>query len=186
MRFASLVLTALFFSGLAVGQTTTVRGYAGYYGCGPYIPLVTTPQISLETVAPSPVGASNATYGLVAGASNATLSIVSSNVSPTYIQPVWYQGGTTPWIVSPEVQLPFAQAPVEVREREQRREERREAGARAWTYYASEEKTASPVEAAQAARTGKHAARAYTNQDVERQSQKNGLVHYDNKTEQIK
>jgi hypothetical protein len=184
MRFATLLLMALSLSSLALGQTTTLRGYAGYYGCGPYIPLVTTPEVSLETVAPSPVGASNATYGLEAGARDSTLSIVHSNVSPTYTQPVWYSGGTTPLIVSPQVQLPFAQAP-ERREREERREER-ELHARAWTYFASEEATVSPVEAAQAIRTAKHAVRTYTNDDVERQNQKNGFVHYDNKTEQIK
>lgn len=188
MRFWTLVLVALSFSSLALAQTTAVRGYAGYYGCsGPYVPLVTTPEVSLETVAPSPVGATNATFGLEAGARDSTLSIVHSNVGPTFTQPVWYGGGTTPVIVSPEVQLPFVEPSLEIRERrEERREERRQARTRGWTYIASEEATASPVEAAQASKTEKHAARTYTNQDVERQNQNNGLVHYDNKTEQIK
>lgn len=185
MRFGTLVLVAFSFSSLAFGQTTSVRGYAGYYGYGPYIPLVTTPEVSLETVAPSPVGASNATYGLVAGARNSTFQIVPSNISPSYTRPVWYSGGTTPLISSPAVELPFARA-AERREREERREEHHEAAARAWTYFASEEAVASPVEAAQSARSAKHAARTYTNQDVERQNQNNGLVHYDNKTEQIR
>src|SRR5450631_2229164 len=44
------------------------------YGCGPYVPLVSTPMVSLQTVSPNPVGASNATTGLVAGATNGTLS----------------------------------------------------------------------------------------------------------------
>jgi hypothetical protein len=42
-----------------------------------------------------------------------------------------------------------------------------------WTYYAGRAQAGSPVEAAVAAKGGKKAARTYTNQDVERVSQKN-------------
>src|SRR5258708_23802822 len=107
MRLFTMVCAALFVSTLAVGQTTPIHGYVGY-GYGPYVPLVTTPEISLETVSTSsPVGARNATGGLSAGARNSTLSMGSGNVSAVYTQPVWYSGGTTPMISSPSVQLPI-------------------------------------------------------------------------------
>ena len=43
----------------------------------------------------------------------------------------------------------------------------------AWTYYAGRAEAASAVAASLAARSGRHAARTYTNQDVERMSEKN-------------
>ena len=63
--------------------------------------------------------------------------------------------------------------------------ERTEAALRAWSFYSAVEET-SPAEASATAKTGKHAARTYSNQDVEQQNQKNGTVKYDGKTEQIK
>jgi hypothetical protein len=59
-------------------------------------------------------------------------------------------------------------------------------GARMWTYYASSEQTASAVEASAAAKSGKHATRTITNQDIDQENQKTGNVKYDGKTEQIK
>jgi hypothetical protein len=61
------------------------------YGCGPYVPLITTPMLSLQTVSPNPVGATNATTGLVAGATNSTLSQIQGSTSSEYTEPVWYQ-----------------------------------------------------------------------------------------------
>ena len=51
MRSVSLAVLVLVFSALAVGQSG-IRSVPGYcsYGCGPFIPLVTTPTVSLETV----------------------------------------------------------------------------------------------------------------------------------------
>jgi len=188
MRLLSLIFAVVLLSCVALAQTPiTVR--TGYYGCsGPYIPLVTTPQISLETVSAAPVGASNATYGLTAGATNATLSNVTGNLGGVYTQPVWYAGGTTPLISSPAVQLPVPIAQMQYGERREheREHERAEAAPRAWIYYASEEETSSAVDASASARTGRHAARTITNQDVQQQNQKNGFVKYDGKTEQIK
>jgi hypothetical protein len=187
MRLLSLVFALVLLSCVALAQTPiTVR--TGYYGCGPYIPLVTTPEISLRTVSAAPVGASNATYGLTAGATNATLSNVTGNLGGVYTQPVWYAGGTTPLISSPAVQLPVPIAPMQYAERREheREHEHAEATSRAWIYYASEEETSSAVDASASARTGRHAARTITNQDVEQVNQKNGSVKYDGKTEQIK
>jgi hypothetical protein len=182
-----VALCAALLSSAAVGQV--IPTVAGYEGCSaPYIPRLTTPEVSLQTVSAAPVGASNATYGLAAGATNATLSNVTGNVGGTYTQPVWYAGGTTPFISSPAVQLsvPLVQ-PHNIARRERERErEVAEAAPRAWIYYASENETSSPVDASASARTGQHAARAITNQDVEQENHKNGFVKYDGKTEQIK
>src|SRR4029077_6938113 len=109
MRSVSLAVLVLVFSALAVGQSG-VRSVPGYcsYGCGPYIPLVTTPTVSLETVSPSPVGASNATGGLLARAGNSPLPMVPGNTGPFYTEPVWSSGGGSP-MVSPAVRLPHAE-----------------------------------------------------------------------------
>jgi hypothetical protein len=189
MRTLIVLCAAALLSSVAVGQV--VPANVGYDGCGaPYIPRLTTPEVSLQTVSAAPVGASNATYGLTAGATNATLSNVTGNVGGTYTQPVWYAGGTTPLISSPAVQLsvPVAQAhmPGIYRREGEREHERAEASPRAWIYYASEEETSSAVEASASARTGRHATRTITNQDVDQENHKNGFVKYDGKTEQIK
>src|ERR1700688_2089112 len=79
-------------------------GYSScFYGCGPFVPLVTTPEISLQQFSPNPVGASNATTGLIAGATNSTLSQVQGSTSSVYTVPVWYQGGAP--LITPEVHL---------------------------------------------------------------------------------
>ncbi len=182
-----IALCAALLSSVAVGQVMPT--VTGYEGCGaPYIPRVTTPEVSLQTISAAPVGASNATYGLTAGATNATLSNVTGNLGGTYTQPVWYAGGTTPLISSPAVQLsvPIAQMHNVVRREREKEHEIAEAAPRGWVYYASEEEASSPVEASASARTGRHAARTITNQDVEQENHKNGFVKYDGKTEQIK
>ena len=72
-----LILTAVVLMAVAAfGQPPFRPGYGpcGVYGCGPFIPLLTTPEISLQQFSPNPVGASNATTGLIAGATNSTLS----------------------------------------------------------------------------------------------------------------
>ena len=186
-----IFFAALLLSSAAFAQTVVPRVPGNFgYGCGPYIPMVTTPEVSLETVSADPVGASNATYGLHAGATNSTLSEsnVNGNVGGTYTQPVWYAGGTTPLISSPAVQLavPVAQAQNMARMEREREHERAEGAAKPWTYYAGEEETASPVAASAAAHSMRPPARTITNQDVQQVNQNNGLVKYDGKTEQIK
>jgi hypothetical protein len=191
MRILTVLCASVLLSSIAFSQSM-VPGRPGFVGCGggPYIPMVTTPQVSLQTVSPSPVGASNATWGLVAGATNATLSVsnVNGNVGGTYTQPVWYAGGTTPLISSPAVQLPvpIAQNQNMARMEREREHERMASVDRAWVYFASEEETASPVAASVAAKSNRPAARTITNQDVEKVNQNNGSVKYDGKTEQIK
>lgn len=188
MRILAIFCAAILLSCAALAQNT-VAAQRGYYGCGAqYIPFITTPEVSLDTVSASPVGASNATYGLVAGATNGTLSIhnVNGNLGGVYTQPVWYAGGTTPLISSPAVQLSVPVAQEQIIGRREHRYERTEAEARPWVYYASEEETSSAVEASTSARSAPHAGRTITNQDVEKVNQNNGFVKYDGKTEQIK
>ena len=183
MRFLTTICASVLLSALAFGQMPNRQG--GAYGYGPYVPLITAPQISLQTVSPSPVGATNATSGLLAGARNSTLSMIDGNTSSEYTQPVWYSGGGAPIISTPEVSLnPRPLHGAHVRMEEPGRE-RAEARSEAWTYFASNEETSSPVEAAGAAKTGKRATRTITNQDVDNENQKNGTVKYDSKTEKI-
>jgi hypothetical protein len=187
MRILIALCAAAFFSCAAVGQV--VPAIVGYDGCGaPNFPRLTTPEVSLQTVSANPVGASNATYGLTAGATNGTLSNVTGNLGGTYTQPVWYAGGTTPLVSSPAVELSVPVVRMHNMERMERERdhERAEGQGRAWVYYASTEETASAVDASTAARTGRHATRTITNQDVDQQNSKNGFVKYDGKTEQIK
>jgi hypothetical protein len=193
-RFAVLC-SILLLSVLSFGQNG--RGIAGYcpYGCGPYVPLITTPSLSFATVSPNPVGATNATGGLIAGATNSTLSEVSGNTDAVYTMPVWYSGGQTPRISPIVAGSPRPQGPPPpmaapaVHEREMRHLERAERAEEvhgepatevAWTYFTSGQPTTGSGEA-----TERHAGRSYSNDDVTRQNQKNGEVKYDSKTEKI-
>ena len=153
------------------------------FGCGPFIPLVTTPMVSLQQVSPNPVGASNATTGLVAGATNSTLSQISGNTSSVYTEPVWYQGGGAPLTTSavhlwPE---PVGHPMHAMHEEKGAREEARTA----WVYIGGIEPTANAMGAAGVAKGGKKAARTYTNEDVERQNQNNGNVKMKGKSEKL-
>lgn len=184
MRTVTVICSILLLSALGFGQSV-VRGIPGYcpYGCGPYVPLITTPHLWFATISPNPVGATNATGGLVAGATNATLSEVSGNIDAVYTMPVWYSGGGTP-LISPAVNAPVyaAMEGMEYRERAARR---REAARSAWIYFSSAEQAPSPVQAASAAKGLRRAARSYSNEDVKRQNQQNGLVKYGGKTQKV-
>jgi hypothetical protein len=100
-----LILTAVVLMTVAAfGQQPVPRPYgACFYGCGPFIPMVTTPEVSLQQFSPNPVGASNATTGLIAGATNSTLSQIDGSTSSVYTVAVWYQGGAP--LMTPDVRL---------------------------------------------------------------------------------
>jgi len=181
MRGFMVGLAVVVFSAMAFGQGGE-RGIPEYclYGCGPFIPLVTTPSVRFETVSSSPVGATNATGGLQAGARDATLSMNDSNTDAVHTEVVWYSGGGSPAVARP-VWLPHAEAihPEGVRlegvhpEGMGMRDGHGERGAGEeahphWTYYVGAAGSASPVDASMAAKSGKHAVRTYTNADVER------------------
>jgi hypothetical protein len=158
------------------------------FGCGPFVPLITTPSVSFQQVSPNPVGASNATTGLVAGATDSTLSQVSGNTSSVYTEPVWYQGGGAP-LTSSAVHLwpePLAHPMHGMREEHAEMDHGKREEARAtWIFYSGSEHTMSPTGASVNAKGVKKAARTYTNEDVERQNQNNGNVKYDGKTEKL-
>jgi hypothetical protein len=153
------------------------------YGCAPFVPRITTPMLSLQQYSPNPVGASNATTGLVAGATNSTLSQISGNTSSVYTVPVWYRGGDAPLTTS-DVHLwpePIGHPMQMMHPDHGRREEARAE----WIYFSGYEHTANAMGAASAAKSGKKAARTYSNEDVDRQNQNNGNVKYKGKTEKM-
>lgn len=179
----------------AFGQGPVPYSGACFYGCGPYVPRITTPELNLQQVSPNPVGASNATTGLIAGATNSTLSEVNGSTSSTYTVPVWLQGGGAP-LISPEVQLWPEPIGREGRGfhgemREGRPGEGRvgeEHGPRVeahanWSYYSGEEYAAAPAGVAPKgiAKPG----HVYNNDDINRLNEKNGMVKYDGKSEKI-
>ena len=182
MRLFTASLATLLFSGLALSQVP-MRGLPGTYG--PYVPLITTPEISLQTASPASVGASNATYGLEAGARNSTFETMNANSSSNYTEPVWYSGGGAP-VISPEVAL--EPRPMHMRREmhimmEEHHGEHAEAAAREWTFMgASEMET--PIDTS-AGKSARHATKTITNDDIERANQNTGNVKYDGKTEKI-
>jgi hypothetical protein len=194
MRLFTILCTALVLSGLAAAQTGQNYAGRGYgYSYGPYVPLVTTPEISLQSYPVGPtVGATNATGDLAAGARNSTLSMHSGISSTVYTQPVWYSGGTTPLMSHPSVRISQGISQEEPgmmmqpsAMRMEHMEHQRAEGQRTWTYF-GETELASAAEASGSAKNAKRAGRSYTNQDVENENQKNGTVKYGGKTEQIK
>jgi hypothetical protein len=167
MGFCALLLL----SGLAAGQVIVISGSANHWTppgmyAAPSVPLVTTPSIALGTVFPS-VGASNGTAENIAGATNATLSIDTAGPSAAFAQPRWY--GTA---AMPEVEV---EAASEVR------------GSGEGFEFGAAVFQSSYGAAQLAAKAGprEHAARVYTNQDVEAVNHTNGLVKYRDKTEHV-
>jgi len=189
MRPYLVLMAVVLTSVMAFGQQPFPHPAYGpcLYGCGPYVPLVTTPMISLQTVTPNPVGASNATTGLVAGATNSTLSEIQGSTSSEYTAPVWYQGGGAP-IMTPQVHLSPERLGREghVMHEAMGEEHGPHAEARGgWTYFTGREHTASAAGAASEAKSFKKAARVYTNDDVTRQNDANGTVKHGGKTEKM-
>ncbi len=153
MRSLPVLFSVLLFTALGFGQNG--RAIPGYcpYGCGPYIPMLTTPSLSFATVSPNPIGATNATGGLVAGATDSTLSEVSGNTDAVYTMPVWYSGGQTPLISPLAAGSPTSQESPEVNPPEHRRgmrhmeasEEamnRQPAPEQAWIYFSAADQAA--------------------------------------------
>lgn len=183
MRSAILTCLLLLLSAVAFGQAAE-RGVPGFcpYGCGPFIPMLTTPIMSFTTVSPNPAGATNATGGLLAGARNSTLSEVNGNTDAVYTEPVWKSGGGIP-LISPAVNSPVGGMRMLRREGREQPAQTAAAPAQPWVYFSAAER--GDLGRASAA-TGVHPAkRAYTNQDIDQLNQQIGTVHYDNKTEKI-
>jgi len=184
MRLFTAFCATLLCSALALGQGPA-RGYTGPYTYGPFVPLVTTPEVSLQTAAPAPAGARNATYGLEAGARNSTFETLNEQGSSNYTETVWNSGGGAP-VISPEVSLEARRVRAHREMHLMMREhegENVEAGSREWTYFgASAMDTAVDTSAGKSAR---HATRTITNDDIDKANQNTGNVKYNGKTEKI-
>ena len=177
MRSLSVLCLLLLLAGFAAAQATVIGGSASSwvpaYGvyAAPYVPLVTTPSVTLSTVSPNPVGASNATWGNVAGATNATLSseFVAEPPVGVFTKPTWYGASAAVEVGGPmHGHMPG--------QREQRGSEFvGGVGAGAWSV-AQMMAGSTPV---------RKASRTYTNQDVDRVNQGTGTVKYRGKTEHI-
>jgi hypothetical protein len=181
MRKLSVLCLLLLLSGFAAAQATIIGGtasnWAPAYGvyAAPYVPLVTTPSVTLSTVSPNPVGASNATWGNVAGATNATLSdeFIAPPPVGVFTQPNWY-GPSAAVEVGPPMPEPMHERMHGQRERGA---SEFVAGTSAGTWSAAQLMTASS--------SARKASRTYTNQDVDRATQGTGTVKYRGKTEHI-
>jgi hypothetical protein len=185
MRPYFVLCAVLLIAAAAFGQQPFPRPYGpASYGIGPYVPLISTPMISFETFSPNPVGATNATTGLIAGATDSTLSQIQGSTSSTFTVPVWYQGGAP--VVAPEVNMWPEPLGREMRMMPEPpgppRERPRKEAAKEWVYISGSEHTASVTGAAKPSVKPGH---SYTNEDVTRQNDNNGNVHWDSKTEKI-
>jgi hypothetical protein len=177
MGLRSLCLMLLVFCGMAMGQATIIGGtasnWAPAYGvyAAPFVPLVTTPEVTLSTASPSAVGASNSTFGLVSGATNATLSDEFIGEPPVgvYTPLLWYGASAQPEV------MPGA-----------RRAYGRKPKVQPFDFIAGArepgESVARLMGEAGAARKATH---SYSNQDIDRINQTTGTVKYDGKTEHI-
>jgi hypothetical protein len=184
MRSLKSLYLVLLLSGLAAAQATVMGGTASNwvpaYGvyAAPFVPLVTTPSVTLATVSPSAPGASNATFGNVAGATNATLSIFSQPPAGAYTQAIWSPPYTQPTLFGPSA---VGETPTEsVSEaRPSHRAHAFEVGVASW-------QSSTSVAHLMASSSGaRKAGRTYTNNDVDQVNQKNGTVRYRGKTEHI-
>lgn len=179
MRLFTSLCAVLVLSGLALAQAP---GYS--YGYGPYVPRVTTPQVSFQNASPAPVGARNATTGLTAGARNSTLETMGDNAPASYTEPVWYTGGGAPRM-SGEVSLfPHpAHGEHDMHMMMERRSEENAAPQRQWTYFGAYE-TEAPIDTT-AGKSAPRAKRVITNDDIDRANQNTGNVKFDGKTEKL-
>jgi hypothetical protein len=190
MRLICALCLLFLLCGFAAAQVSVIGGTASYwspaYGgyAAPFVPLVTTPSVTLSTVSPMAVGARNATFGNVAGATNATLSneFVAAPPVGVYSEPVWY--GEPPAGIYAE---PMRYGPS-IR-REARREPMRgheEATEQHFDFVVTpREGRESVARLMSGSRAAAKASRTYTNQDVDQVNQHNGMVKYDGKTEHI-
>jgi len=188
MRVISVLCLLLMLGGLAAAQVSVIGGTASYwapaYGvyAAPFVPLINTPSVSLSTVSPMAVGASNATFGNVAGATNATLSseFIAAPPVGVYTEPVWYGEPPAGGLTEP---MHYGHS----MEREMRHEHmggREAAEERGFDFISTPRESRESVARLMTGPAAK-ASRTYTNQDVDNVNQKNGTVKYDGKTEHI-
>ncbi|HVO61142.1 MAG TPA: hypothetical protein VMT53_09405 [Terriglobales bacterium] len=187
MRTLQLLCAILLLSALTLAQNMgrSYPGYAGcFYGCAPFVPLVSTPMVSFQTVSSNPAGATNATGGLSAGATNSTMESLPADSSTDHTQAVWYWGANTaPTREMAETALAPLAHPEHMQHMERMRMMHR--GEEQAVYIAGPVEPENVVESAAAARGVRKATRSITNQDIDQLNQKTGTVKYDSKTEKI-
>jgi len=178
MRVLKVVGMIVFLCGMAAAQATIIGGTAGNwtpaYGvyAAPSVPLVVTPQVSLDMVAPMTAGASSYAFGLTAGATNSTLSMGTTIPNGVYSQAEFYG--------------PMATAEAATENGMSHMMMRRERGP-AFDFVAGNwSGTGSVAMMAPAKGSVRKATRTITNQDIDRFNQSTGNVKWDGKTEQIK
>ena len=183
MRQLTVFCIAIILPALAAGQAIVSSGYIidspppGAYA-QPFVPRLSTPSMSFEDVSTSPVGASNATAGNVAGATNATLSVFPAGAVVQHPPSM---------VLGPENWLIESGAEVEARAEA---ESRGEATASAETRplelgVASFQDSYGVAQLAASSRARQQAKRLYTNLDVDRMNQMTGMVKYRDKTERV-
>ena len=177
MRQLTGFLMVLLFSGLAAGQADWIP--PGTYA-EPFVPRLATPSASFESVmtptlalsSPSlVVGASDATAGNVAGAGNATSSVVTTGEPVYYNQPLWYAPGVQPYEGMEEFTSPATAV------------SRPAPGG--FEFGAATFQSSYGVARLMAENGRRKAMRVYTNPDVARVNDNNGMVRYRGKTEQV-
>jgi len=215
MRQLFVLCTICLLAGLAAGQATVISGYAsnqgrpGYYPATPFVPLVTTPSVSLDNtsglltvisgyasnqgrpgyypatpfvplVTTPSVSLDNAS-GLLAGASNATPGNVTGAATATLS--IVGTSANAPSSLPVWYGTSSTVAP-EVRSSEVG------TATPSSRYFetgiATFEMGSGAAEAAKLSQANrKRAARVYTNEDIDHINQQNGTVKYKGKTEQI-
>jgi hypothetical protein len=173
MRKFTIFCMAIILPALAAGQAIVSSGYVidsppGMYA-QPFVPRLSTPSMSFESVSPSPVGATNATAGNVAGATNATLSV--SPAGPVVQYP-------------PSLALGLENSIESGAEAEAHTEATPSAEPRPLELgVASFQDSYGVSQLAASSRARQQAKRLYTNLDVDRMNQMTGMVKYEGKTE---
>ena len=180
MSFLKALCLVVLLSAFAAAQVTVIQGTASYWTpgvyAGPFVPLITTPSVTLSTVSPSPAGASNATFGNVAGATNATLSdeFVASPPTGVYTVPVFYGNSNFgPPAVAAEPAHAEPAHPEEMH------------GHHHHAFNPGISTQGPGVAQLLASSQVKKANRTYTNQDIDQLNQSTGTVKYKGKTEKL-
>jgi hypothetical protein len=131
---------------------------------------VMTPTLSLDTP-PSVVGASDATAGNVTGAGNATSSVVTTGQPVYFNRPLWYAPGVQPYEGVEEFTLPATAV------------SRPAPGG--FEFGTATFQSSYGVARLMAENARRKAIRVYTNPDVARVNDNNGVVRYRGKTGQV-
>ena len=178
MRSLSGFWMMLLLSGLAAAQADW--NPPGNYA-EPFVPRLATPSASFGAVMtptlsldspPLVVGASDATAGNVAGAGNTTSSVVTTGQPVYFNRPLWYAPGVQPYEGVEEFSSPAQTAASTP-------------APGGFEFGAATFQSSYGVARLMAENARRKAIRVYTNPDVARVNDNNGLVRYRGKTEQV-